>query len=55
MAELARAREAFTTSSLRGIAPVIALDGRPVGAGEPGPATRALQRAYHELDLRERA
>jgi branched-chain amino acid aminotransferase len=39
--DLQRASEIFLTSSLS-IRPVIALDGRPVGAGVPGPVYRAL-------------
>lgn len=42
---LADADEAFTSSSVREIMPVIAVDGRPVGGGSPGPAARALQDA----------
>jgi branched-chain amino acid aminotransferase len=41
--DLRRAEEVFITSSLREVAPVISIDGRPVGGGRPGPvATRAL-------------
>lgn len=36
---LREAREAFVTSSLGGVRPLIALDGRPVGDGRPGPRT----------------
>jgi 4-amino-4-deoxychorismate lyase len=42
---LAGAEEAFTTSSVREVMPVVALDGRSVGAGSPGPAARELQQA----------
>jgi D-alanine transaminase len=30
------------------VAPVIALDGVPVGMGRPGPVTRRVQRLYYE-------
>jgi 4-amino-4-deoxychorismate lyase len=40
---LAAAEEAFTSSSVREVMPVIALDGAPLGAGSPGPAARELQ------------
>jgi branched-subunit amino acid aminotransferase/4-amino-4-deoxychorismate lyase len=40
---LAHGDEAFVTSSLRGIRPLVALDGRAIGRGEPGPVTRRLQ------------
>ncbi len=35
--------EAFTSSSVREVMPVVELDGRPIGDGAPGPAARALQ------------
>lgn len=43
---LEQAREAFLTNALMGVIPLVALDGRPVGDGRPGPVTRALRRAY---------
>jgi branched-subunit amino acid aminotransferase/4-amino-4-deoxychorismate lyase len=42
---LLRADEAFLTSSVREVMPVVAVDGAPVGDGRPGPAAAALQRA----------
>ena len=33
-------------SSVREILPVVAIDGRPVGPGQPGPVTRRIQEAY---------
>jgi branched-subunit amino acid aminotransferase/4-amino-4-deoxychorismate lyase len=36
---LARASEAFLTSSLRGLRPLVGFQGRPVGTGRPGPWT----------------
>jgi len=36
------ASEAFLTSSLRGLRPLVAVEGRPVGDGRPGPLTRRL-------------
>jgi 4-amino-4-deoxychorismate lyase len=42
---MAGADEAFTSSSIREVMPVIELDGRPVGAGAPGPAAQELQEA----------
>ncbi|MND00011.1 D-amino acid aminotransferase [compost metagenome] len=48
-----RAEEVFLTSSLRGIAPVTRLNGRPVGAGVPGELTRAVATAYAALVERE--
>ena len=43
------ADEVFLTSSIREIAPVVAIDGRNVGAGKPGPITRAIAAAYKGL------
>jgi 4-amino-4-deoxychorismate lyase len=40
---LAAAEEAFTSSSIRELMPVVELDGAPLGDGEPGPAARELQ------------
>ena len=40
---LAAAEEAFTSSSVREVMPVIGLDGAPLGAGSPGPAAQELQ------------
>ncbi len=45
LGDLAGADEAFTTSSIREVMPVVALDGRPVGDGAPGPAAARLQAA----------
>lgn len=47
------ATEAFLTSSLRGIAPLVRLDGQAVGTGKPGPVTRQVMTAYAELVNRE--
>ncbi len=43
--QLAAAEEAFTSSSVREVMPVIELDGAPIGAGTPGPAAGELQAA----------
>ncbi len=43
LAELARADEAFTTSSIREVMPVVELDGTAIGDGRPGPAAARLQ------------
>jgi 4-amino-4-deoxychorismate lyase len=42
---LGAADEAFTSSSVREIMPIIALDGRTLGDGRPGPAAIAVQEA----------
>ncbi len=46
--ELLSAEEAFTSSSVREIMPVVSVDGRAVGSGTPGPAAAALQRALRQ-------
>ena len=38
--ELRAADEAFTSSSIREVMPVVELDGRPIGDGKPGEAAR---------------
>jgi branched-subunit amino acid aminotransferase/4-amino-4-deoxychorismate lyase len=43
LTELAGADEAFTTSSIREVMPVVELDGRAIGGGRPGPAAARLQ------------
>lgn len=45
--EARNAREAFTTSTGAVIAPVLRLDGEPIGDGTPGPVTRMIQRLYY--------
>ena len=47
--ELRAADEAFTSSSIRELLPVVELDGRPIGDGAPGPAARALQQGLRAL------
>ena len=44
--ELLHADEIWITSSTLGIAPVVRLDGRPVGDGKPGPVWRATNDLY---------
>jgi branched-chain amino acid aminotransferase len=53
--ELRAAREAFLTSSLREIAPLVRVGDGPIGLGVPGSTTRELTRAYAALVRRERA
>jgi branched-chain amino acid aminotransferase len=47
--ELQRADEVFLTSSLRGVAPLQAIDGRPIGTGTPGAVTMQIAGAYDAL------
>ncbi|MDD5223701.1 MAG: aminotransferase class IV [bacterium] len=47
--DLYRAGEVFLTNSLIEVAPVIKIEGKKIGSGIPGPITKIIQRAYHEL------
>jgi branched-chain amino acid aminotransferase len=46
---LGSATEAFLTSSVREIVPLVSVGGRPVGAGRPGPVTARVRVRYAEL------
>ncbi len=43
LADMAAADEAFSSSSVRELMPIVWLDGEPVGEGRPGATTMALQ------------
>ena len=43
------ADECFLTGTGAELVPVVKVDGRVIGTGEPGPVTRELERAYHAL------
>lgn len=45
--EAYRAREAFFSSATTIAMPVVAIDGRSIGDGAPGPVTLALRRKFH--------
>jgi branched-chain amino acid aminotransferase len=47
------ADEAFVTGTFGGLTPVVEVDGRTIGAGRPGPATRRLRDLYRQLIARE--
>lgn len=51
--QLSAAEEAFLTNSLVEIMPLVALDGKPLGNGVPGPVTQGLMRSYRELVKKE--
>jgi len=38
--------EAFLTSAVRGVVPIVKLGGERVGSGRPGPVTKALMKAF---------
>lgn len=44
---LRTADEVFLTNALMGVMPLVSLDGRPVGGGQPGPVTRRLRMALN--------
>lgn len=46
---LERAEEAFLTSSLRGVRPLVRFEGKPVGSGEPGALTLAIAAEVQKL------
>jgi branched-chain amino acid aminotransferase len=47
--DLRRADEAFVTSSVRGIVPIVRVDGEPVGGGRPGDVTRRIMALYEAM------
>ena len=46
VAEAKSAREAFLTSTVVDLLPVVRIDGTAVGNGEPGPLSRKLRECY---------
>jgi branched-chain amino acid aminotransferase len=46
LAQAYSADEAFVTGTLGGVTPVVKIDGRPVGRGEPGPLTQLARERY---------
>lgn len=51
VAELDRVEELFLTGTTTEIMPVVKIDDRTVGSGQPGPVTRKLQRAFGQWIL----
>jgi branched-chain amino acid aminotransferase len=49
LTQLYSADELFVTGTMGGLTPVLALDGRPIGEGKPGPVTRQLIELFAEL------
>jgi len=49
IAEMYSADECFTTGTMGALAPVLEIDGRSIGTGEPGPVTRKVRTLYNEL------
>lgn len=46
LAQVYNADEAFVTGTLGGVTPVVRVDGRPIGQGEPGPLTARASTLY---------
>jgi len=46
--DLRSAEEAFLTSSVRGVLPIVRCDGKPIGTGVPGPITRKVMALYDQ-------
>jgi branched-chain amino acid aminotransferase len=49
LTQLYSADEVFVTGTMGGLTPVIAIDGRPIAEGKPGPVTRQLAKLFAEL------
>lgn len=47
--ELFEAEEAFVTAATSLVMPVVEVDGRPIGGGQPGPKARRLREIYFRL------
>lgn len=47
--EMTGADEVMLTGTVRGVSPVVRIDGRPVGDGRPGPVTRGLIARYDRM------
>lgn len=52
LAEAYSANEAFVTGTLGGVTPVVKIDGRVIGSGEPGALTREVSDVYRQWILR---
>jgi branched-chain amino acid aminotransferase len=53
LTEVYRADEVFCTGTMGELAPVIKVDGRPIGAGSLGPVTERLRQLFRELTAAE--
>jgi len=49
LTQLYTAAEMFVTGTMGGLTPVLALDGRPIGDGKPGPVTALLTELFADL------
>lgn len=46
--EALEAREAFITSATQTVMPVVRVDGKPIGTGQPGEVAKSLRRLFHQ-------
>jgi branched-chain amino acid aminotransferase len=51
--DLYTADEVFVTGTAAEIGPIVRIDGRCIGTGEPGPVTKKLMKAFHKVTKRE--
>jgi branched-chain amino acid aminotransferase len=51
--DLYRADEAFLTGTTREVMPIVAVDDRPIGSGQPGPVTRKLHDEFRKFVARQ--
>ena len=54
LAQVYSADEAFVTGTLGGVTPVVKIDGRIIGSGQPGPMTALASQRYLDKVLNER-
>ncbi len=52
-ADFERAEEVFAVSALRGASPILTIDGRPVGTGQPGPRAGAANASLIRSGIEE--
>jgi branched-chain amino acid aminotransferase len=52
LAQVYSAQEAFVTGTLGGVTPVVRIDGRVIGNGEPGATTKLVSEAYQDWVMR---
>ncbi|MDD1673766.1 MAG: aminotransferase class IV, partial [Methanomicrobiales archaeon] len=51
--DLYTADEVFVTGTAAEVAPIVEVDGRKIGSGRPGPITKELMAAFHDVTITE--
>jgi branched-chain amino acid aminotransferase len=51
--DLYAADEMFLTSTIAEVTPVVAVDGKPIGTGKPGPASARIYEQFAQLFIRK--